>query len=55
MWKNGEMSYLAILEEDDVNISLSPPKESIDILMEYEDIMPTKLSKKLPTKMEVDH
>ncbi|XP_042951365.1 uncharacterized protein LOC122286598 [Carya illinoinensis] len=53
--KKGEISYLATLVEDDVKTSPAPPKEIMDVLIEYEDVMPPKLPKKLPPRREVDH
>lgn len=53
-WKNDEMSYLASLEEEDVKVSSNLPKEIIDVLNEYENVMPPKLPKEKPPRREVD-
>lgn len=46
---------MVTLEEDDVKIFPTPSKEIMDILMEYDDLMPPKLLKKLPPIREEDH
>lgn len=53
--KKGEVSYLVTLEEDVVKIFPTPSKEMMDILMEYNDLMPPKLLKNLPPIREEHH
>lgn len=38
------------LEEGDVKVSSNPLKKIMDVLMEYEDVMPSGLAKKLPPR-----
>lgn len=42
-WKNGKVSYLATLEKEDAKVSSNPPKEIMEVLMDYENVMPPKL------------
>lgn len=55
-----ESCYLAILKQSPDEEVLDPiskeaPKEIQVVLMDYKDLMPKELPKKLPPRREVDH
>ncbi|XP_070671984.1 uncharacterized protein [Malus domestica] len=55
-WKKGEATFLATLMLNEGEEKYGPlPKQVEDVLMEFADVMPKELPKKLPPRREVDH
>ncbi|CAN6676628.1 unnamed protein product [Malus baccata var. baccata] len=55
-WKKGEATFLATLILNEGEEKHGPlPKQVEDVLVEFADVMPKELPKKLPPRREVDH
>ncbi|KAM1189761.1 hypothetical protein ACFX2J_025401 [Malus domestica] len=55
-WKKGEATFLATLMLNEGEEKYGPlPKQVEDVLVEFADVMPKELPKKLPPRREVDH
>ncbi|KAM2106330.1 hypothetical protein ACFX1X_015700 [Malus domestica] len=55
-WKKGEATFLATLMLNEGEEKHGPlPKQVEDVLVEFADVMPKELPKKLPPRREVDH
>ncbi|XP_050137143.1 uncharacterized protein LOC126613560 [Malus sylvestris] len=55
-WKKGEATFLATLMLNEGEEKHGPlPKQVEDVLVEFADVMPRELPKKLPPRREVDH
>ncbi|CAN6571533.1 unnamed protein product [Malus baccata var. baccata] len=55
-WKKGEAKFLATLILNEGEEKHGPlPKQVEDVLVEFADVMPKELPKKLPPRREVDH
>ncbi|CAN6570108.1 unnamed protein product [Malus baccata var. baccata] len=55
-WKKGEATFLATLMLNGGEEKHGPlPKQVEDVLVEFADVMPKELPKKLPPRREVDH
>ena len=52
--QHGEAIYLATLVEE-VQMSITIPKEIVSVLEEFQDIMPLEFPEKLPPRREMDH
>ncbi|KAM2621540.1 hypothetical protein TB2_026279 [Malus domestica] len=55
-WKKGDATFLATLMLNEGEEKHGPlPKQVEDVLVEFADVMPKELPKKLPPRREVDH
>nr|XP_028950692.1 uncharacterized protein LOC114821710 [Malus domestica] len=55
-WKKGEATFLATLMLNEGEEKYGPlPRQVEDVLVEFADVMPKELPKKLPPRREVDH
>ncbi|KAM1847839.1 hypothetical protein ACFX14_012057 [Malus domestica] len=55
-WKKSEATFLATLMLNEGEEKYGPlPKQVEDVLVEFADVMPKELPKKLPPRREVDH